>query len=102
MSDSLYKRYRHTQDWKGLGWYRFQPPSGTKLADTRVKVGRCGGARPVWKRSEINPVVGQIIAARVCLGSGCRQTRRIMMANCGDYLTYFLTDQGQKERYCSA
>ena len=80
------------------------------MPDTRVEENRCGAKFPGYIGGTHPRNAGEILNAKVCFSLLHRWDKRwtcnnmledILIANCGEYYTYFLVDRSCTGRYCS-
>ena len=100
-------------DWSGSSWYRFVPPAGTLMADS-PPIESCGSDYGGWVDGGHPTTVGEVVRRNVCF-KGYGETRclpgywsyhyqqeTILIKNCGDFFSYYLTDTSVSwyGRYC--
>ena len=86
------------------GWYRFVGAAGTKMPTTRVPAYRCGTYWSGWLITAHPTVEDGEVGRTVCFSdryTGCKQSRNILVKNCGSYFIYNLqTPPFCESRYC--
>ena len=86
------------------GWYRFVGAAGTKMPTTRVPAYRCGTDWSGWLITAHPTVEDGEVGITVCFSdryTGCKQSRNILVKNCGSYFIYNLqTPPFCESRYC--
>ena len=85
------------------GWYRFKGAAGTKMPTTRVPAFRCDTVRSGWLDGAHPTVEDGEVQRKVCFSdrsTGCINSRKIFVKNCGSYFVYKLYPPDCPSRYC--
>ena len=85
------------------GWYRFEGAAGTKMPTTRVPAFRCDTVRSGWLDDAHPTVEDGEVQRKVCFSdrsTGCINSRKIFVKNCGSYFVYKLYPPDCPSRYC--
>ena len=80
-------------EWQGPGWYRFMPPAGTMITESKVEYGHCGTISAGWLKNTHPTQPGQIKNGTVCFTYGkneCTWSNTIKIKHCGTYYLYEL------------
>ena len=97
-------------NWRGEGWYRFQRPAGTKLAQSPPGYYFCGTDWTGWSNSTLPNLTYESFDITVCFGGSvdngnakdCDETIKGKVTNCGSFLVYYLSDTPAcPYRYCA-
>ena len=98
--DKPLKKNRKTNSkWQGERWYRFIPPSGTKIPEQPPSSHHCGTSVSGRIRGSHPTNLGEIVTRTVCFQSGsdiCWNEQslwtEIKVKNCGEFFLYYLVD----------
>ena len=87
-----------------LKWYRFKPPTGTKIASTCIPSLRCNTVVTGWMKTAHPKSTDGIVRGEVCFrwqSKCCSWSQNIHVRNCGRFYVYKLPHTiGCPMRYC--
>ena len=96
-------------DWMDAGWYRFQPPAGTRLAQATPGADHCGAYRAGWSNSALPANNNESADIDICFdtdygsANDCAITNQGKVTNCGTFFVYYLENTPAcTARYCGA
>ena len=111
-SDRKGSEFESSPAWKGLGWYRFMGPAGTRMPEsppvfTSWATGVCGTHYTGWLNGTHPTTNGDLVRREVNFKRNPSKTndgypKTIKIRHCGSYFVYYLPDVTNCfSRYCA-